>query len=106
MGLHIGKTLRMLLKQKSVSAQQLAEKLGVQERSVQRMLKKKYLHGKLMVDIGRALDHDIIRYLYERDERPANPALEKRVEELERENEGLKEKVKMLEKLVKLMEKG
>lgn len=106
MEVHIGSTLRKLLRAKRISARQFAEMLGINERNTHRMLKKKYLHAATLVKISKVLEHDVIQYLYLPENLPGNPALKQRVEALEKENEGLKEKAVMLEKMVKLLEKG
>ena len=104
-GVHIGYTLGRLLKKLNMSTADLGHMLGISRQSARIMLKKKYLHAATMVKISEALRHDVVRYLYLPEDLPGSPALKERVEELEKENEGLKKEVVMLQKLVKLLEK-
>ena len=105
-GIHMGYTLKRVLTRLELSTTDLGALLGITQQSTHAMLKKKYLHAATLVKISEALNHDVLRYLYRPKDLPGNPALKQRVEELEKENEGLKEKVVMLEKMVKLLEKG
>lgn len=102
---HMGYTIGRLLTKLQLSATTLATLLGISRQSAHSMLKKKYLHAATLVKISEALQHDVIRYLYPPEHLPANPKLKERVEELEKENDALKQKVVMLEKMVKLLEK-
>ncbi len=104
-GVHIGYTLGRLLKKLDMSTTGFARILGISSVSARAMLKKKYLHAATMVKISEALNHDVVRYLYLPEHLPGNPALKQGVEELEKENAGLKKEVVMLEKMVKLLEK-
>lgn len=105
-GIHMGYTIRRLLEKLKLSTPHLATLLGISRQSTHAMLKKKYLHAATLVKISEVLQHDVIRYLYLPDDLPGNAELKKLVEELEEENGALKEKVEMLQKMVKLLEKG
>lgn len=98
-GVHIGHTLGLLLKKLGLSSTDLCNLLGVSRQTAQRMLRKKYLHARLLVRISEVLQHDVVRYLYLPEDLPGNAALKKQVEELEKENERLKKENKMLEEM-------
>lgn len=104
--IHIGKTLRKLLKSRGLSTAQLAGKINVAQSSVSRMLHRKYLHSKTMLDISRALDHDLFQYLYQPGEWPANKALQQQTQKLEKENDQLKQENTMLKKINSLLEQN
>jgi len=105
MEVHIGNTLKKLLKQQKITHPAFAKMMGINERSVRRMLRKKYLHAATMVKISELLNHDIIRYLYLPQELPGNTALMQRVEALEKEVAGLKKENEMLSELNRLLKK-
>ncbi len=101
--IHIGKTLRKLLRRKSLSTKELGDMIGLDDSSVSRMLRKKYLHSKVMLDISSALSHDLFQYLYQPGEWPANKALQKKVEKLEHENGELKKELQYLKEINEML---
>lgn len=105
-GIHMGYTIRRLLEKLKLSTPHLATLLGISRQSAHAMLKKKYLHAATLVKISEVLQHDVVRYLYRPEDLPANAALKKKAEELEKENAALKKENEMLKKMVKLLEKG
>lgn len=105
MEVHIGSTLKKLLKQKKISHPAFAKMMGISARSVRRMLRKKYLHAATMAKISEVLEHDIIRYLYLPENLPGNPALKQQVEELQKEMKALKEKITDLKEINALLRK-
>ncbi len=102
-GIHIGYTIRQVLGTLKLPTTTLATLLGITQQSAHAMLKKKYLHARLLVRISEVLQHDVVRYLYLPDDLPGNKALKVQVEKLEQENAALKEKVEMLEELSQLL---
>lgn len=105
MEVHIGGTLKLLLKKKGLSHPQFAELMGISLRTAQRILASRYLHTTTMLKISEVLEHDLCRYLYLPENLPGNKALQQQVEQLQQEVAALKEKVTLQEKLIKEMEK-
>lgn len=101
--IHIGKSVRKLLKNQGVSPAELGERIGKGRTTVYAMLRQKYLHSGLMVKISEALKHDIIQYLYQPDELPSNKKLLQKVEELEHQIETLRQENNYLKELNQLL---
>ena len=106
MEIHIGSTLKKLLKQQKISHPAFAKMMGMNERGVRFMLRRKYLHAATMVKISEVLSHDIIRYLYLPENLPANAGLQKRMQEMEKEMETLKKENVMLSEMNRLLKKS
>jgi len=106
MEVHIGSTLRKLLRAKRISTSRFGELLQINERNARAMLKKKYLHAATLVKISEVLKHDVIRYLYLPENLPGNPALQQQVAALEQENQQLKQENTMLKKINTLLEQN
>lgn len=103
--IHIGKTLRKLLQHKNVTTSELGKVIGRNKSAVSKMLRKPYLHSKVMLDISNALQHDLFQYLYQPGEWPANKQLLKENEQLKKEMQILIKENEYLKKINELMEK-
>jgi len=103
--IHIGKTLRKVMQRKGISTIELGKMIGRDDSAVSKMLRKPYLHSKVMIDISSALGHDLFQYLYQPGEWPANKALKQQVQELEKENETLKKENELLKEVNALLKK-
>ena len=102
---HIGYTLGRLLLKLEVTPAMLAASIGVKAWSVRKMLKKKFLHARLLVRISEALQHDVVRYLYLPEHLPGNSALREKMKSLETENELLRKENSYLKKINAFLEK-
>ena len=104
--IHIGRTLRKLLRHKNMTTAELGKMIGYNNSAVSKMLRKPYLHSKVMLDISNALQHDLFQYLYQPGELPANKQLMQENEQLKKEMQALLKEIKYLKKINSLMEKG
>jgi predicted transcriptional regulator len=104
--IHIGKTLRKLMQHKNISTAKLGKMIGRDKSAVSKMLLKPYLHSKVMLDISKALKHDLFQYLYQPGEWPANKQLLQENEQLKKEMQILIKENEYLKKINGLMEKN
>ncbi|OHB71139.1 MAG: hypothetical protein A2W17_08200 [Planctomycetes bacterium RBG_16_41_13] len=88
---HMGHSLRELLKQKKISADELGKRIGRSGKTVQKMFLRPYLHSLLLEKISKAIEHDMFQYMA-KDIKPAH----ERIAELEEEVRRLKAEITLL----------
>ena len=101
---HAGNMIKGVMKKLDLTTPTLAGLLGIAQQNTSAMYRKKYLHASALVKVSEALQHDVVKYLYPKQHRDALFTRRQRIEELEAENAALKEKVELLERMVRLVE--
>ena len=95
---HIGKTLKRIIKEKSISAEKLGKLIGRSNPAVYRMFRKEHLHLKLLEKISLAIGHDMFQYLQTEKNSTAEKELKEKISELEKEIIFLKDIIQSLKR--------
>lgn len=102
---HLGKILRQLLKEKSMTAKQLGGMIDRDYRSVCDMFRRQHLNTELLEKISQALNHDMFQYLYDAGSSPADKKLQEKLSELEKQIQQLQTENGYLKEIVRLQKK-
>lgn len=100
---HIGKTLKRIIKEKNISAEELGKLIGRSNPAVYRMFRKEHLHLKLLEKISLAIGHDMFQYLSQ----PAETTSEEKqkIISLQKENDELKKEIIFLREVILALKK-
>ena len=102
---HLGKTIKKILEQRNMTGYDLAKMIDRDHRTVYDMLKKKYLHTRLLEKISIALEHDLFQYLYDPENLPGNKVLEQQLVEQQTQIQQLKNENKTLKDVIEVLKK-
>ena len=103
--IHMGKIVRALVRQKNIGRNKFAALLGMNERSLSDLYRRKKLHTSLLEKISTALNHDMFQYVYTEGASPTEKKLQEKITQLEKEMEVLKTENNYLKEIVKLQKK-
>lgn len=96
-----GKIVRAIMKEQRVTHRALAKKLGWNTTTITMMLKRRIWTIAELLEVGKALNHDLLKYFYPVPPEPMLPKTE--LEAALKENENLKAEIKTKdEELLKL----